>query len=47
LVLFVLLLIGINILGLLAFGIGLFVTIPVTFVANAWVFKKLTSFQSP
>ena len=39
--LFGLLLIGINFLGLLAFGLGLFVTVPVTILATAYVYRYL------
>lgn len=43
LLLFWLLLAGINILGALALGIGLFATVPTTMVATAYVYRKLTS----
>jgi uncharacterized membrane protein len=42
LVLYWLLVAGINILGILALGIGLLATIPTTVVATAWVYKKLS-----
>ncbi|MBE0521809.1 MAG: DUF975 family protein [Candidatus Methanoperedenaceae archaeon] len=38
---FDLLLIGINIIGLFALIVGLFVTIPLTYLANAFVYRKL------
>lgn len=38
---FALLLIGLNILGALALGVGLFVTVPTTFIAAAYVFRRL------
>lgn len=38
--LFVLCIAGINFLGILAFGLGLLVTIPVTFLAHAWVYRS-------
>ena len=41
--LFTLLIILINILGLIAFLVGLFITIPLTMVANAFVYRKLLS----
>ena len=37
------LLLGINILGFLCFGIGLIVTIPITMLALAFVYRKLSS----
>lgn len=40
---FSLALIGINILGALAFGIGLLVTIPLTVVAHVFVYRKLST----
>lgn len=39
--LFGLLLAAINFLGMLALGVGIFITIPTTFVAMAWVFREL------
>lgn len=39
-------LMGINVLGLLALGVGLFVTIPLSLVASAYVFRGLQK-QSP
>ncbi|MDI6602556.1 MAG: hypothetical protein QME57_00345 [Patescibacteria group bacterium] len=44
--LFILILIGINLLGILCFLIGLFATIPTTILATAIVYRKLLS-QSP
>lgn len=41
--LFVLCIAGINFLGVLAFGLGLLVTIPVTFLAHAWVYRSFVS----
>jgi len=41
--LFYLLLFGINILGAICFLIGLFATIPITIVATAFVYRKLSS----
>lgn len=41
--LFMLLVIGINILGAIALLIGLFVTIPLTSLATVWVYRKLQS----
>ena len=41
--LFELLLIGINILGVIAFGVGLLITIPVTFVAVTLLYRKLSA----
>lgn len=41
--LFSLLLVLINILGLIAFLVGLFITVPLTMVANAFVYRKLLS----
>lgn len=38
--LFVLCIAGINFLGMLAFGLGLLVTVPVTFLAHAWVYRS-------
>jgi len=38
---FALLLLGVNILGAIALGVGLFVTIPTTFIAAAHVFRRL------
>jgi len=38
--LFLLAVIGANILGALAFGVGLLVSIPVTFLAHAWVYRR-------
>lgn len=38
--LFVLCIVGINFLGVLAFGLGLLVTIPVTFLAHAWIYRS-------
>jgi hypothetical protein len=43
LILLGLLLFGINILGMLALGIGLFATIPTSLLATAWVYKKLST----
>lgn len=40
--LFGILLILINFAGLLAFGVGLFITVPVTFMANVYVYKNLS-----
>lgn len=37
---FVLCLSGINILGAIAFGVGLLVTVPVTFLAHSWVYRR-------
>lgn len=39
--LFALLLLGINFLGFLALGVGLFVTLPTTMLASAYVYRKL------
>lgn len=41
--LFALVVIGINILGALACGIGLFVTVPITMVATAYVYRQMLS----
>lgn len=41
LLLLVLVVIGINILGLLALGVGLLVTIPMTFMVEAYVYRRL------
>jgi uncharacterized membrane protein len=41
LVLFWLALVGINILGMLALGVGLIATIPVSWLANAYVYRRL------
>ncbi|MDO9508306.1 MAG: hypothetical protein Q7I97_03010 [Thermovirgaceae bacterium] len=38
--LFLLCIVGINFLGAIAFGLGLLVTIPVTFLAHAWVYRS-------
>ncbi len=46
LLVFSLLLAGINILGVLALGIGLILTIPITMIATAYVYRKLLS-QTP
>ena len=43
LLVFSFLLTGINILGVLAFGIGLILTIPTTIIATAFVYRKLLS----
>ncbi len=43
LLVFSLLLTGINILGVLALGIGLILTIPITMIATAYVYRKLLS----
>jgi len=43
LALFGLMMIGINILGILALGIGLLATLPVTWLASAFVYRKLAS----
>ncbi|HVP36023.1 MAG TPA: DUF975 family protein [Terriglobales bacterium] len=45
--LFFLLILGINILGLLALVIGLFATIPTSMVATAFVYRKLSATQEP
>lgn len=37
---FLLCLAGINFLGAIAFGLGLLVTVPVTFLAHAWVYRS-------
>lgn len=42
--LFAILLMFINILGLLAFIVGLFISIPLTMVANAFIYRKLLSY---
>jgi uncharacterized membrane protein len=34
-------LLGINLVGALAFGVGLFVTVPTSYVAGAWVYRRL------
>lgn len=39
--LFNLLILGVNILGLLCLGVGLLLTIPVTTLANVWVYRQL------
>jgi uncharacterized membrane protein len=39
--LFLLLIIGLNILGVLALGLGLFVSVPVSFIAYASLYRKL------
>ena len=39
--LFNLLVLGINILGLLCFVVGLFITVPVTTLASVWVYRQL------
>jgi len=41
LLLFTLAVIGVNFLGALACGIGLFVTVPLTYVAHAYVYRRL------
>jgi uncharacterized membrane protein len=41
LVLFWLALVGINILGMLALGVGLIATVPVSWLANAYVYRRL------
>ena len=41
LVLFWLALVGINILGLIALGVGLIATVPVSWLANAYVYRRL------
>jgi uncharacterized membrane protein len=41
LVLFWITLFGVNVLGVLALGVGLLVSIPTSMVANAWIYKKL------
>jgi uncharacterized membrane protein len=41
LVLFWLVLVGINILGMIALGVGLIATIPVSWLANAYVYRRL------
>jgi uncharacterized membrane protein len=38
---FALLLLGVNILGAMALGVGLFLTVPMTFIAAAYVFRRL------
>jgi uncharacterized membrane protein len=38
---FALLLLGVNLLGALALGVGLFVTVPMTYLAAAYVFRRL------
>jgi uncharacterized membrane protein len=38
---FALLLLGLNLLGVLAFGIGLLVTVPASYLAGAWVYRRL------
>lgn len=43
--LYALLILGINILGFLALLVGMFITVPLSLVASAWVFRKLS--QSP
>ena len=43
LALFGLMMIGINLLGVLALGVGLLVTLPVTWLASAFVYRKLES----
>lgn len=40
---FALSVVGINILGVLAFGVGLFVTIPISMLATVYVYRKLSS----
>jgi hypothetical protein len=40
---FSLAIIGINLLGLLVFGVGLFVTVPVTMLATVYVYRKLSA----
>lgn len=40
---FVLALIGVNLLGLLALGVGIFVTIPLSMLAVVYVYRKLSS----
>jgi hypothetical protein len=40
--LFFLLVLGINLLGLLAFGIGLFTTLPATMIAYSFLYRKLS-----
>lgn len=42
--LFAILLMLINLLGLLAFVVGLFISVPLTMVANAFVYRKLLSY---
>jgi len=42
--LFAILLMLINLLGLLAFIVGLFISVPLTMVANAFVYRKLLSY---
>jgi uncharacterized membrane protein len=41
LVLFWLMLIGINILGMLALGVGLIAPVPISWLANAYVYRRL------
>jgi uncharacterized membrane protein len=41
LVLFWLALVGINILGMIALGVGLIATVPVSWLANAYVYRRL------
>lgn len=41
LVLFWLMLVGINILGLIALGVGLLATVPISWLANAYVYRRL------
>jgi uncharacterized membrane protein len=38
---FALLLLGFNLLGVLAFGVGLLVTVPASYLAGAWVYRRL------
>lgn len=46
LILFWLVVLGVNLLGLMALGVGLFLTIPTTMVATAWVYRELAR-QTP
>ena len=39
--LFWLALVGINILGMIALGVGLIATVPVSWLANAYVYRRL------
>jgi uncharacterized membrane protein len=43
--LFILVLIVVNVLGVLALGVGLLVTFPVTYLASAYVYRRVNSPQ--
>lgn len=44
---FGLLMVGLNIIGALLFGIGLLVTVPITMIAVVYIYKKLSGATLP